>query len=96
MKRRRIPKGTKPILFIVLVLYVVITIKISDLYSYSQELESQEKQIQQQIQLELEKSERLRQEEAYMHSKEYIEELAREKLGLIKPDEILMVPNIKE
>lgn len=37
-----------------------------------------------------ERQEELKEEAAYRQTKQYIEDLAREKLGLVKPDEIII------
>ncbi len=39
---------------------------------------------------EAERQEELKEEAAYRQTKSYLEKLAREKLGLVKPDEILL------
>ena len=37
-----------------------------------------------------ERQEELKEEAAYRQTKQYLEDLAREKLGLVKPDEIII------
>lgn len=86
------PKGTKTILMILLVLYVVMSVKVSQLYSQSTALEAKEENLKELIQSEEERRVQLEEEQEYRQSLEYIEELAREKLGLIKPNEILLLP----
>lgn len=86
------PKGTKAIFFILLVLCVVVFISANRSYIKNQELDKKEKKIKQLIQEELERTDYIEEQRIYYNSKEYVEELAREKLGLIMPNEILILP----
>lgn len=49
----------------------------------------QESALEQQLQDETDRTEEIRELEQYMQSDEYIEKIAREKLGLLKENEIL-------
>ena len=54
------------------------------------ELMAQKKNLQTQILDEEERRDSLNEEKAYRQTKQYVEEVAREKLGLVKPDDILL------
>ena len=41
---------------------------------------------------EVSRAEELKEYEVYVQTKQYIEEVAKQKLGLVKPDEILLKP----
>ncbi|WP_281816802.1 FtsB family cell division protein [Vallitalea longa] len=91
---RRKKKKTKAILFATLVLILLTTvvgIKVSSLYVKNIGLEKQESSLEEQIEAEQEKHIDLLKEQEYIKSDEYIEQLGREKFGLVKPDEIIFV-----
>ncbi|MFW6015230.1 MAG: FtsB family cell division protein [bacterium] len=92
MKRVRIPKETKTILFILFVLCVVVFISAHNSYIESQKLAKKEKELIQLIESEKEREKEIEKQIEYYNSKEYIEDLARNKLGLVKPNEILILP----
>lgn len=82
-------------MFIIVAVVVVCTaslFKISDLYNESRELTYTEKTLESKIeQTELDRQE-LEAKEQYMKTKQYIEDVAKEKLGLVYPDEIVIKP----
>lgn len=82
-------------MFIIVAVVVVCTaslFKISDLYNESRELTYTEKTLETKIeQTELDRQE-LETREQYMKTKQYIEDVAKEKLGLVYPDEIVIKP----
>lgn len=51
---------------------------------------AQKENLQTQILEEEERRDSLNEEKAYRQTKQYVEEVAREKLGLVKPDDILL------
>lgn len=55
------------------------------------ELREQEEKLEQQYEQELQISENLKDKEQYVHTDEYLEEMAR-KLGLLYPDEVIFKP----
>ena len=57
-----------------------------------QEYQEREALLQQQYDRELNRTEDLKDYEVYVQTKQYIEEVAKQKLGLVKPDEILLKP----
>lgn len=54
------------------------------------DLKAKKSSYEEKLQSAKERQKELEQEAAYRQTKQYIEELAREKLGLVKPDEILL------
>ena len=97
-KRRKKSTRKQSILasmFIIVAVVVVCTaslFKISDLYNESRELTYTEKTLETKIeQTELDRQE-LEAREQYMKTKQYIEDVAKEKLGLVYPDEIVIKP----
>lgn len=53
-------------------------------------LQTQKTNLQTMIREEEEKRDSLTEEQAYRQTKQYIEEVAREKLGLVKPDDVII------
>ena len=51
-----------------------------------------EENLAKELEEEKERAEKLEEERIYVQTKEYIEKVAKEKLGLVKPDEILLKP----
>ena len=72
---------------VVLSLAVVVNLKAKDL-EYQIREESLKKQMEEESQRKTELEER----EIYVQTKQYIEEVAKEKLGLVSPGEILLKP----
>lgn len=74
---------------IVLMLLVVMTIQIAHLYEKNETYAAQEKGLNEQLEDETERQSQLSDYEAYTNSQEYIEDTAKNKLGLIKDNEII-------
>ncbi len=95
MKRKEKLQGQKPSNKIVGVAVVLIVASLVFIINaHGRELKEQNdldgakiEQLQKEIELEKERSVRLEEQEKYMHTKQFVEEIAREKLGLIYPDE---------
>jgi len=51
-----------------------------------------EENLARQVEEEKKRAEKLEEERIYVQTKEYIEKVAKEKLGLVNPDEILLKP----
>lgn len=87
---------------LILVFVVVITIIIASavrsvsLHHKSQELSVTQAQLEQQLEEESNRSEELAEREKYMKTKKYIEDEAKNKLGLVNEDEILIKPKEKD
>ncbi|WP_084758009.1 FtsB family cell division protein [Defluviitalea phaphyphila] len=75
----------------ILIFLLMIAFKSYDLQKINKELEAQKKEYSKQIEMAKEEQESLLEEKEYSQSKEYIEKVAREKLGLIKEDEIIFM-----
>lgn len=91
---RKKRKKTKAILFSTLVLIlltVVVSIKVSTLYVKNIQLEKDEMKLEKEIETEQEKYIDLLKQKEYIKSDEYIEQLGREKFGLVKQGEIIFV-----
>lgn len=73
----------------VLVICLVVGVKRLELEdTYKQKLEKSQKLLEQMVEQE-ERSEELNEKKAYMQTKKYVEDVAREVLGLVYKDEII-------
>jgi cell division protein DivIC len=93
-KRKINYRGKRPVKFLMFVLVIlvgVVTVQISNLYIQNKELEKQALLLEQELQEERDAQERLLEYKEYINTTDYIEQLAREKLGLIKPGEVLFI-----
>lgn len=89
-RRKRNSKiGILSISFMVLCLSAVIAYKGQELKIKNEDYIAREAALLSQIQEEEERTEELREYSKYVKTKKYIEEVAREKLGLIYEDEII-------
>lgn len=77
---------------VVLGLAVVVQIKGSSLKSIDREYEIRLENLTAQKEEEEQRALDLEEERKYVQTKEYIKEVAKEKLGLVDPDEILLKP----
>ena len=77
---------------VVLSLAVVVQIKGSSLKSIDREYEIRLENLTAQKEEEEQRALDLEEEREYVQTKEYIKEVAKEKLGLVDPDEILLKP----
>ena len=59
------------------------------------EYQAREEALMAQVAKEENRSKELEEYRIYVQTKQYIEEVAKQKLGLVKPDEILLKPNPK-
>lgn len=97
-KQRRRAKITKNIATLVIVVGIIsvittlLELQIRDLNRRFQKQSQKIEAVQEQINEEQRRMELLTQRENYMKTKEYIEDIAKEKLGLVYPDEILLKP----
>lgn len=80
---------------VVLSLAVVVTIKGSTLKEKDMEYLAKQENIEVQLEREKERAGSLEEYRKYVQTKQYIEKVAKEKLGLVKPDEILLKPSEK-
>lgn len=88
--------GFKLLLIVVLVMCGVLTYSTGKAKAEEREKSRQKADMEQQLVSEEERQSELEEEAAYRQTKSYIERLAREKLGLVKPDEIILRENDAE
>lgn len=75
--------------FVVLILVTVVSIKSVGLMKKAKDYEAKEAALRQQIEQEMARSEEIAEFERYTQTRKYIEDTAREKLGLVYPGEII-------
>ena len=91
--RKQSKIATMMILVAVILVCVASAIRVSNLYAKSSELADTEYLLEQRIaEAELE-SQNLEAQYQYMQTKKYIEDVAKDKLGLVYPDEIVIKPS---
>ncbi len=78
---------------VVFSLSLVVNVKCSTLRRKDMEYQEREAALQQQYDREVSRASELEEYQIYVQTKEYIEEVAKQKLGLVKPDEILLKPS---
>ena len=88
--------GLKIIAVAVLVLFAVITYNGIQLKAERRALENRERELTAELQEEQERSGELEEQRAYMQTFRYIEEVARNVLGLVYPEETILRPQEEE
>ena len=90
-KRRRVQNRAGILLasIVVLILVTVVSIKSIGLLQKARELEAREASLQEQIEYETQRSDEIADFERYTETRKYIEDTAKEKLGLVYPGEII-------
>lgn len=68
-------------------------VRVSNLCEKSNELAETEYSLEMKIEAANQEKQELIAKEQYMHTKQYIEDVAKDKLGLVYPDEIVIKPN---
>ena len=91
-KKEKRKNGLKIIAVAVLVLFGVITYSQIQLQEEKRALEKQKSELEEQLQTEKERSAELEDQRAYMQTVRYIEDIAREVLGLVYPEDTIMRP----
>lgn len=84
------------ITLVVLSLAITIQLKGIDLKSKNLEYQIREENLQAQVDGEKQRAQELEEYRVYVQTKEYIEKIAKEKLGLVNKDEILLKPAEKK
>jgi cell division protein FtsB len=74
---------------VVLILVTVVSIKSIGLLQKAREYQAKEAALTQQIEYETQRSEEIAEFERYTETRKYIEDTAKEKLGLVYPGEII-------
>ena len=95
-KKQKRKSGLKIIAIAVLILCAVVTYNRVALEGKRRALEKQYAELNEQLLKEQERADRLLEQERYMQTLRYIEETAREKLGLVYEDEMLFRPEAEE
>lgn len=80
------------ITLVVFSLGIVVNVKSASMKKRDLEYQEKEVLLQRQYDEEVTRAEELKEYEVYVQTKQYIEEVAKQKLGLVKPDEILLKP----
>lgn len=80
------------ITLVVMCLAVAINIKGADLKQSDENYRIREEKLDAQVAEEEKRTEELQEYKVYVKTKQYAEEVAKEKLGLVNPDEILLKP----
>lgn len=91
-RKEKRKNGLKIIALAVLVLFAVITYSSISLQEEKQALEKQYRELQLKLQEEEERFVMLEEKRAYMQTIRYIEDMAREKLGLVYEDDVIFRP----
>lgn len=77
---------------VVIVLLVSLTVQSHSLMAKNAAYEEQEAKLTEQLEDEKKRTEEINGLQEYMQTDEYVEKIARDKLGLVYPDEILIKP----
>ncbi len=88
-KKRQNRTGMILVTLVVIMLFAVILIKSSDLREKKAAYDEKEIALEQQIEAEKARTEELIEYEKYTKTAKYVEEIAKEKLGLVYEDEII-------
>ncbi len=91
--RKQSPIASLMICVAVVVVCVICVVKVSSLNAKSKELAGTEKILEHEIELAQQEAEVLKAQSDYMKTKRYIEDVAKDKLGLVYEDEIVIRPN---
>lgn len=81
--------GKMCIIIILLAMVCVMSVQIVNLNEKNQQYIAQQKSLEKQKEAELARQQELEEYEAYTKTKEYVEEIAKSKLGLVYKDEII-------
>ena len=93
---RQSRKGLLLVLLVVLIIVVSTAFKSYSLNQKNKELEITQAHLERELEEANNKSEELLEREKYMKTKKYIEDEAKNKLGLVNKDEILIKPKEKD
>lgn len=88
-KKRQSRTGKICISCMVLVLTLIMSVQIVRLYHKDQEYQKQQQELEVQLAQEQQRAEELAQRQEYVGTDQYVEDVARQKLGMVYPDEIV-------
>ncbi|MBP3927582.1 MAG: septum formation initiator family protein [Clostridium sp.] len=80
------------ITLVVISLGVVVNLKSASMRKRDLEYQAREEALERQVEREENRANELEEYRVYVQTKQYMEEVAKQKLGLVKPDEILLKP----
>ena len=80
------------IILVVIILLACLSVKTMKLRSRVSEYDERVTRLEEEIADEEARAEELDEREIYIQTKQYVEEIARDRLGLVYPGEILLVP----
>ena len=99
-KKRREGLGNRlaiiGITVVVLSLAVVVNVKNTSMEKKLVEYQAKEESLTRQVENEQKRAAELEERRVYVQTKQYIEEVAKQKLGLVKPDEILLKRQLEQ
>lgn len=95
-RKQKRKNGLKIIALAVIVVFVVMAYNSVSLQKDKRALEKQYSELEEKLQSEQERSEFLKDRAAYMQTTRYIEEIARERLGLVYEEEVIFRPESQE
>lgn len=90
--RRRIRQHRLSILMVssvIVILAIVLSVASISLHTKNQEYKAQEDELEKQLDEEAKRTEEIDELEEYVGTDEYVEDVAKDKLGLVYPNEIL-------
>ncbi len=88
-RKKRSRTGKICISLMVVMLIGILSFQIVNLYHKDQAYEEQQSQLEAELEEEQQRTEDLEAEQEYVGTDEYVEDMARSKLGMVYPDEIL-------
>ena len=89
-KRHRRGRGLGIILLMVMSIFITIRYARTRLDEERTDLKAQVEQLSTSISQEKERTEEIKDLKAYVQTKKYVEDMAREKFGLVYPDEVII------
>lgn len=89
MRRRKRRTGIGIIAFVVLILFGIVSYRRISLEEQNEEAKIKIDRLEEQIQEQEERTTDINNLKAYVQTKQYIEDIARDKLGLVYEDEII-------
>lgn len=88
-RKRQSRTGKICISCMVLVLTLIMSVQIVRLYHKDQDYQKQQQELQAQLDEEKQRAEDLEARQEYVGTDQYVEDVARQKLGMVYPDEIV-------
>ena len=92
-KKRQNRLGMFLVLMVVLMLLVVVSLKSAELRQKQETYAARERVLQDQIDAEKARTEEIEEYRKYTQTKKYVEEVAKDKLGLVNEGEIIYKPD---